>query len=363
MTRYHWAAAIPALIAVVCVIVAWRVLQKQAEPIPMKPMRKPKPRERQPLTSVQSLTSLTSLLPTLHSDRLGVPSPASRSNYSEKCELEKGRRIWKLNFNSECRDPTWPSTAAWRMDLPTVMRNVSSVVLRSAALHASEYTVDVWNNRIDVEFGGPTYEVVVPIGMYLASTLATAITAAFVATDAALAAFTATHNSLTDTITIAEATPAVFTLLWLSGPNANTSLAHTLGYTRVDTVSSLVGVQMVVSQGRVDLDGVLAIDIFADELANSMDGPIGRVLLEKESGAPVFQETSFEEHHTFWPIGRLQFLTFRFMVQYGRVSGGAITCAYRPYEFHGKTNTLRLDVGETAYINPMESEVQLDPGA
>jgi hypothetical protein len=223
--------------------------------------------------------------------------------------------------------------------------------------------VDVWNNTIDVQFGGTTYEVVVPVGMYSATSLATAVTTAFVATDPALAAFTATYTALTDTITIAESTPTVFTLLWLTGPNANTSLAHTLGYNRIDTVPTLSGgSHVVVAQGRVDVTGVLAIDVFAEELSNSIDGPIGRVLLKKEFvDSPVFQETPIEESHVFWPIGRIQFLTFKFMVQYGRIDNGTITCDYRPYEFHGKNNTVRIDFGETSYINPMEQEVQLDP--
>lgn len=355
MSHYHWAAVIPALIAVVCVVCAVSVVNTPPElpPHMVTPPVKTLPKKTTGRVKRESV---------LQSDRLDVPSPPTRDAHSSGCVLEKERRIWKLNFNSECRDVSvWPTTSTWRMDLPTVMRNVSSVSLRSVGLHASEYTVDVWNNTIDVSFGGSTYEVVVPIGMYSAPTLATAVTVAFTGVPA-LAAFTATYTVLTDTITISA--PAVFTLLWLTGLNANTSLAQTLGYTRVDTVSTLDGgSHVVVSQGRVDLDGVLAVDVFADELSNSMDGPIGRVLLGKQlEDAPVFQETSIEEHHSFWPISRLQFLTFRFMVQYGRIDGGVITCDYRPYEFHGKRNTVRLDFGETAYINPMESEVQLDPG-
>jgi hypothetical protein len=363
MSSYHWAAVFPALIAVVCVVIAWRVLhQSQHVPaeMPLESMRAPRPRAtpHPPVPRFSDRLATQSLF----SDRLGVPSPPTRATHHSACELQKGTRIWKLNFSSACRDDAWPSTSVWRVDLPTVMRNVSSVSLRSVGLHASEYTVDAWNNTIDVAFGGNTYAVVVPIGMYTASALATAVTAAFVATDVALAAFTATYTALTDTITIAEGTPAAFTLLWVSGTNANTSLARTLGYT-TDTSSTLVGVSHVAAApGRVDLDGVLAIDVFADELTNSMDGPIGRVMLEREPDAPVFQQTPLEEVHTFWPIGRLQFLTFRFMVQYGRVEAGVVTCDYRPYEFHGKNNTLRLDFGETSYINPMEKEVQLDPG-
>lgn len=356
MTHYHWAAVVPACIAVVCVIVAAGILnQSKLPPLPLRGIPNVIPNVIPPKSRVRTDK-------VLHSDRLGVPSPPVRLHHEKQCELEKGRRIWKLNFNSDCRDSTWPTTAAWRVDLPTVMRNVSSVVLRSVALHASEYTVDVWNNAIDVDFGGTTYEVFVPVGMYSGGDLATAVTAAFAAVPA-LATFTATYTPLTDTITISESTPTVFTLLWLSGANANASLAQTMGYTRIDTISTLVGgAHVVVAPGRIDLDGVLAIDIFADELSNSMDGPIGRVLLQKQlPGAPVFQETAFEEPHTFWPIGRLQFLTFRFMVQYARIDGGTVVCDYRPYEFHGKPNTLRLDFGETAYINPMESEVQLDP--
>lgn len=281
-------------------------------------------------------------------------------------ELEKGTRAWKLNFSSACRDrDVWPTSAEWRTTLSTTMRNVSRISLRSVALHAAEYTVDTWNCYIDVSIGVTVYQVKVPVGMYTPGSLATAVTSAMVATDVALAGFSATYTSVTDTMTISESTPTPFTILWLSGPNANTSLRATLGYSLVDSVSTLVGGSHdAVSPGRVDMDGVLTIDVFADELTNSMDGPIGRVLLERAvDGAPVFQETVLDDQHTFWPIGKVQFLTFRFMVQYGRVNAdGTILCDYRPYNFNGKDVTLVLGFGVTSYLNPLEDEVQLDHG-
>ena len=300
-------------------------------------------------------------------DILSIPAPRERETHvRDRCNLSRGIRIWKLNLHSACRNLTdWPTSAEWRIGLPTVMRNVSSVSISSVCLHASEFTVDVWNQFINIQLGGNVYTVEVPIGMYSKVDLATAVTAAFVATDPALASITVTYTSVTDSMTVSESTPVPFTLLWSTGQHANTSMARTLGFDQVDTASTLSGGSHVVSSsGRVDLDGVLAIDVFADELSNSMDGPVGRVLLERQlDGAPVFQKTPVEETHSFWPIGRLQFLTFRFMVQYGRVNqDGSIVCDYRPYQFHGKENTIRLDVGETTYINPLENEVQLDPG-
>jgi hypothetical protein len=251
------------------------------------------------------------------------------------------------------------------MELSTFVRNVTSTTLRSVGLDVAEYTVDAWNNMIDVNVGGTDYVVGVGVGMYATgSDLATAITTAFVATHAALAAFTAVYTPLTDTITISETTPTQFTLLWGSGPNVNTSLWKTLGFVQQDVVSVLVGgSQDVMSPGRVDLYGVLAIDVFADELTNSLEGPIGRVLLKQTlEGAPVFQETIVNDYHTFWPISKIQFLTFRFMVQYGHINDDAsVVCKYRPYEFHGRHNTVQLDFGVTSYLNPLEAEVQLEP--
>lgn len=287
---------------------------------------------------------------------------------SDACtELQKRRRVWQLNFNAACRDMTvWPTTAVWQMDLATTMRNVNSVSLRSVALHAAEYTVDAWNNTIDVQLGGTVYTVNVPLGMYASgANLATAVTAAFVATDVALANLSVAYVALTDSVVVSETTPLPFTLLWHSGPTSSTSMWATLGFQRTDLSSALSGgSHEAAGQGKIDLDGVLAVDIFADELSNSLNGPIGRVLLEQSTaGAPSFQTLVSNEHHTFWPIGRIQFLTFRFMVQYGQVeSDGTVSCAYRPYEFHGRNNTLRLDFGVMSYMNPMEEEVQLDPG-
>jgi len=308
---------------------------------------------------------------TLPSDNLSTPTPGTRLNACQQQQqhLPTHRRVWKLNFDASCRDTdVWPSTSEWRVDLPTTMRNISSVTLRSIGLMPSEYTVDAYNNTIDVSFGGSVYTVTVPSGVYATGgVLATAVGAAIVATDAALAGFSATYTALTDTLTISESTPAAFTLLFQSGASAGTatSMWRTLGFLRTDTPSVLVGGSHdAVAPGRVDLTGVLAIDVFADELTTSLDGPIGRVLLDRSvSGDPVFQESHHEDYHQFWPLGRLKFLTFRFMVQFGRQSDdGTVVCDYRPYMFHGRDVSLRLDFGETSYVNPMEADVQLGPG-
>lgn len=258
----------------------------------------------------------------------------------------------------------WPTTSEWQLPLSTHMRNVSSVVVRSAALHASEYTVDVWNNMIDVEFGGTVYAVEVEIGMYTTLTLVAAVTAAFVATDAALSGFNVTYLPQTDSIVISEGTPSPFTILWKSGVNVNTSMWRTLGYTRSDLSSILNGTHNAVAQGRVDLQGPLAIDLFANELTNSIDGPIGRVMLQRTvDGGPIFDRNVLNNIHSFWPIGRLQFMTFKFMIQYGHINeNGTTFCDYRPYVFHGQNNTVRLEFGLTSFVNPLEDEVQLDTG-
>ena len=391
MTKYHTAALVPAVVALACVIVAWRLMSSHPSPLPtsssptqmQQPPRRrrhaPSPRSDPPFVlPLATPPSLASSLATTSERRsawginwgesLKAPKPLARQLTPSPCKnLERGRRVWSLNFDSSCRDPTaWPTTSTWRMDLSSVMRNVTSVRLRSVGLEKAEYPVDVWNNRIDVEIGGTEYGVTVPVGVYASGgDLATAVAAAFVAAAPALAGFTATYTSLTDSLTISESTPTQFTLLWKSGAHANTSAYRTLGYAREDVASTLVGGSHdAVAPGRIDLEGVLAIDVFADELSNSLDGPIGRVLLKQTvEGAPVFHETVIDDYHTFWPIARLHFLTFRFMVQYGRINDDeTILCDYRPYEFHGRHNTLRLDFGVASYTNPMEAEVQLDPG-
>ena len=332
----------------------------------------------------------------LPSDRLCVPRPPTRkcigfgSGESEK--LERTQRIWRLNFNSECRDNVaWPTTAAWRMNLSNPMRNVSSVNLSSVALHASEYTVDVWNNTLDISVGGNTHTVTVPVGIHTTGTsLAEAVQATIRATHPALANFIVSYTPSTDTMIVRESTPDSFSLLWRSGPGVNTGMWKTMGYDLVDVSSSLgeTGDHEIIAPHRIDLVGPLAIDVFADELCNSVDGPIGRVALERPSaGGAVFQTyntntntNTMSEAHTFWPISRITFLTFRFMVQRVKVDdvGGdgtkthtpapaianatvAPSCDYRPYVFNGRNVTLRVEFGCTEYVNPMVHDVQLDP--
>jgi hypothetical protein len=253
------------------------------------------------------------------------------------------------------------------MKLSNFMHNVSSVALRSVALHASEYTVDAWSNTLDVQLGATLYTVTVPSGMYTSgAALASGVQAAIIATHAALANFSVVYTPLTDSLSIHESTPAAFSLLWATGPSVNTSMWKTLGFNIADLSSSLTGGTHAASApGRIDLDGPLAIDVFADELKHSIDGPIGRVELrrDRDTHSTVFQHyNDVKEAHTFWPIARLTFLTFRFLVQ--RVAVDAtLTCDYRPYQFHGRNNTLRLDFGCTEYVNPMEQDIQLDAGS
>lgn len=375
MTQYHLAALIPAFISVACVVAAWYILhpppsssQEEEEahiPFQLLPRmaRKhaPKPQTGRPLppspVTIQRLVSDTLTIPS-KPDRKLIPSASAEPG---RCQ-----RVWKLNFTSECRDRvSWPTTSEWRADMSTTMRNVNSVRLRSVGLHAAEYTVDTWNRHVDLELGGTVYQVEIPVGNYTSgTTLATAVTTAITSTDAALAGFSVTYTASLDSLTITESTPSVFTLLWATGPNVNTSAYRTLGFDRTDTTSVLNGPNHEVSGQRIDLDGILAVDVFVDELTKSMEGPVGRVMLRSQyADAPIFQDLPVNETHTFWPIGRLQFLTFRFMVQYGHLNDdGTVVCKYRPYRFHGKHNTVRLDVGVTSYINPMENDVQLDPG-
>lgn len=366
MSRYHVAAIIPAVISIVCVVIAWNLLRvpqedEEAEapliPIPQfvrtlkKHLPPPPPPHR----------------PTMPRDSSTAPTPTFRKLIpTTTCEPGRRRQIWKLNFNSECRDrASWPSSSEWRARASSAMRNVSSVRLRSIGLHAAEYTVDVWNNRMDLEFAGTVYQVTIPVGEYASGTaLAAATTTAITSTSGALAGFSVTYSTLLDSLAVLEGTPTEFTILWASGPNVNTSAYRVLGFERSDLASVLNGPNHEVVGGRVDLDGVLAIDVFADELTKSLDGPVGRVVLRKQyAGAPVFQDLPVNDFHTFWPIARLTFLTFRFMVQYGHVNpDGTVLCEYRPYVFNGKPNTVRIDFGVTSYINPMEDDVQLDPG-
>ena len=386
MSKFYWAAVLPALVAVVCVVMVYYILQHHFEKPPPEttalPLyttpslastwKAPPPsRSSTPYITPTSSTRTTSF--TLPSDHLHVPRPPTRDTIATYidagADLKKGERIWRLNLSSECRDnEVWPTPAAWRLTLTTPMRNVSSVALRSVALHASEHTVDVWNQSIDISLGGTTYEITVLVGEHTTGdALAAAVQAAIRATDPALVAFTVSYTALTDIITIAEVTPAAFTLLWRTGPNADTSMWKTLGYTLTDTTSVLVGgSHNAVAPGRIDLMGVLALDVFADELDHSVAGPIGRVQLQRTvaGDTPVYQRYNYiNEAHTFWPISRLTFLTLRFMVERARVNqDGTIMRDYRPYVFNGRNNTIRLDFGCTEYVNPMEHDVQLDPG-
>lgn len=389
MSKYYVAAVIPALVAVVCLVLAftiWRnttitpagtptlVASKPSPLVASNPTPTPTLRITSP-TSQTNLTTTTQMTTTsvpraflLPSDCLSQPRPPIRDvrPTALSADLTRTTRVWRQEVHSDDRDrEVWPTTAEWKASLVPPLRNVSQVGLDAVALHPSEHTIDVWNNKIDVSIGGVTHTVTVPTGTHIVgSSLAVAVEAAITATHPDLAHITVTYVTLTDTLTVADTTGTPFVLLWRTGPSVNTSCWRTLGFECADATSVTIGTYAVVtSPYRVDLVGPLAIDMFADELRHCLSGPVGRVHLHASSNGAVFQKytTPLVDAHTFWPLGKLSCLTLRFMVTYVDGEGDTLRTRYRPYVFNGRPITARLVFGCTEYVNPLEADVELDP--
>ena len=98
---------------------------------------------------------------------------------------------------------------------------------------------------------------------------------------------------------------------------------------------------------------------------DSVDACVARIDLTRYSGTvdTVFYNPSDTgQLQFFWPISRLIYLTFRFMVpQAILLPDGSIIQRYRLYEFNGRQHSLELNIVSKEYESIMEESVELEP--
>ncbi len=412
-SRYQLLALVPATVALLCVIAAgYIVWQQWRDPtengfrpfrsvagLPPALLGAPQPQRTVPKGALTSLPTggtppeerevevghrVVSTVPTLRvtggttlasahgvprrvesnshgpSPPLKAPKPQERVPLTLDHKLVHTTRARKYTFQSEARDTTiYPDPAFYRVTFPTLLRNVIAIFLNLAVIPVSEYNINEFNQWIDIDEAGTIYQVQIPEGYYTEANIAMDVQNAIVATHPALAAYTVSFSTLTKRITI-DSNGAPFSMLYRTGPNVNRSTWIVLGFPREDTTAAV----SVTAPGTVDLLGALAIDLFAEELTNSLDGSLARIELNRQSigGATYFTPSDIGAQSYFWPIGKLQFLTFRFMVPYTELlPDGEIIERYRLYQFNGRQHMLDFDVITREYRNVLEDNVELDP--
>jgi len=137
-----------------------------------------------------------------------------------------------------------------------------------------------------------------------------------------------------------------------------------LGFLQVDVGPSV----SVTSSGVIDLAGTTAIDMFIEEVScniDSTDNAVARISLQKfspVSSLTYFTPTNYGVLRKFWPIGRLQYLTFQLMVKVSELQpDGTLVVKYRPYDFNGRNHTMQLAISCKEYESPQDEFVELDP--
>jgi hypothetical protein len=266
---------------------------------------------------------------------------------------------------SEHRDTNlYPNSSYYRSTFPLLLRNVIAVTLNLAVIPVTEYNVNIYNNCIDIEDNGTVYEVYMPVGQYDSTSLtnfANAVQDAITSTHVNLSLYTVSINELTSKMTIFS-NGNTFRLLYRTGPNVNKSTWKIFGFQRTDTPSDV----MQLAPGVVDLLGTLSIYLFADELTNSLNGPLAQIDLDKQTPSNVvyYNSNFLGGARFFWPIGKLHFLTLRFLVPHTEIlSDGNQIETYREYQFEGRQNNLFVDVITKEYHNTLEDNVELDVNA
>lgn len=304
----------------------------------------------------------------LHGDQLAAPKPQPRVPLNNIPQpLSQIVRLKRLTFQSEERDPQiFPTPSYYRLKMAVPMRNVVSVSLTNAAIPLSEYLVNEYTQWLDVEYLGVLYQVQMPLGDWntsagvFATTLQTAMIAAGLP-----ATLTVTSNTDTQRLTFATNNGNPWQFLMRTGPNVNRSMWQLIGFPREDTALATV----LVAPNNLDFQGTYAVDLFIDEISchlDSADNMVAHIILQKFLAISVTTYKAPPDAglpRTFFPIGRLQFLTFRFLVSYTILEPGSDVPIqkYRPYLVNGRNHTFQLDFGCREYENMFENTVELDP--
>jgi hypothetical protein len=305
----------------------------------------------------------------IEQSKLVTPSPGARapvlSTGVPPASLGFTKRLRRFAFMSEARDTAlYPSPSYYRSTLSIPQKNVVAIGLNLAVIPLSEFNINAYNQWLDIEVGGVTYEVELPAGNYTTVNIQATLQLAIRTTAVALLAYTVLLHPLTNTIEISTNGPPCV-LLFRTGPHVNRNLWQVLGFPRtVDTASLTVHL----APGTVSLFGTMAIDVFIDEISNaiqSTDNAFARIdLLRTSVTADVTFFTPPGDGLPlgfFWPISRLTFLTFNFMVKYTELlAGGEIVDRYRPYMFNGRNHILRLDIVTQEYKSPFEESIELE---
>jgi hypothetical protein len=295
-----------------------------------------------------------------------IPKPGPRDSQNLSCGIptanhEQTTRVRKYAFSSEDRDVVaYPTSAHYRVKLPTLLRNVIAVSLQTAIIPRSEYIVNRYNQHLDIEEGGVVYETSLPVGNYDleggATDFVAALQAAIQGTSVALAAYTASRDALTNTLTV-DSNGAAFRLLLSSGPNQSTGLWQQTGFPREDTPALAAHT----SPGVINLAGAAFIDLYVDEFTSALDGEVARIDLNTTRDVTRYVPLDSGVRRYFWPIGKVNYMTLRFVTTHTSIVDGAVESTRRPYDFNGRQTDVRFEFVYREYRNVLEDEVELDP--
>lgn len=296
-------------------------------------------------------------------DTLTAPPVQIRAPLVVPHQLHYTLRHRKYTFQSDQRDQLmYPDPAYYRLKLLVPLRNVVAITLSSGVFPITEYNVNAYNQYLDIEVGGMVYTVLLPQGDYTDATLPAALQAAITALGAPLNTFTVTLDPLTRQLTVAN--PAPFSLLFRTGPSVNQSLWQVLGFLQLDTPAGVT----ITAPGVIDLSGTLALDMFIEEVScniDSVDNAVARISMQKFTPVSLltyFTPTNNGVLRKFWPIGRLQYLTFQFMVKVPELQpDGQVVVKYRRYAFNKRNHTMQLTISCKEYESPQDEFVELDP--
>jgi hypothetical protein len=254
----------------------------------------------------------------------------------------------------------WPGVAQFRVQLPTIMKNINSVAVVSAQLPNAQLTVDTHNSLLSLrEDEGSVVSVTLTHANYAEGDAATL--ALDVHTQIATAPTLSNTYSVTETggvLTIARtAGTAEFELLLGAEVDAGGQVAALLGFAPGVSVPSDVSGEVTGTSAVAVGARAVCVDVHVEEFETTFadHAIIARIPMDSSRAVTTYSPAHVRAR-TFFPVDRLSDVTLS--LRLGPTSRETVI----PYNFHGQDVTLTLEFGLAHYENRLQEDVVLAGG-
>lgn len=206
-----------------------------------------------------------------------------------------------FRINSGSRDPTkYPDPNNFKISLPYKVWNVRSVEILTANIPKGQYTIDFFNQWMDIlVVGSNVTSIEIARGIYTEATYATTLNNAFTTAGIAI---TVTYDTLTNTYQLQNTGILDYVLLYKTGQHQDLSNFNELGFLPQDIP---LGNGITLQGDRANLNSICSIDIEVSDIYYSNDSNILGTI-DLQDGITLYNNINFTSKRVLNPYASLR---------------------------------------------------------